>query len=422
MSVTVQNPSREPLIGAGGVREARQEGARPRLLVVPHIYAEDILIRDIEFARRLTHRFDVFCLKWEDALHVDAASPFRRRASQLRRGLKGMIAKRTSEKRVGGVTYLETRILQPVLLHRLAGQGLALKVARAFNTRHLAATIREHGITHVLLASALFGIPQVNGVKTFYDVVDWFPEERATKSQLALHRRHVEELAGETAGVFGVSEPLCDMLRANYGLRAVALPNGADLKVLRTVPQAEIDAVRRRWNLEGKFVIGYVGNHGSYTGVDFVLNVFRGVRLRLPDAALLIVGPAEYWKRHVESLHSEHVIFTGPVEPKHVPAYFHVLDLGVLAQEKTLGTEFAFQIKMVEYTACRKFVVSTPLRVWERLKWPNVALVPLRREDWIEAITRLRHARWNPEWDTLADPFDWQTLADQAADAMTQEG
>jgi hypothetical protein len=44
---------------------------KPKLLVVPHIYAEDLRIRDIEFAKRFTNSFEVFCLTWRDALHVD---------------------------------------------------------------------------------------------------------------------------------------------------------------------------------------------------------------------------------------------------------------------------------------------------------------------------------------------------------------
>jgi len=49
---------------------------KPRPLVVLHIYPEDISIREIEFARRLTDRFEAFVLRWHDALYVDASSSF----------------------------------------------------------------------------------------------------------------------------------------------------------------------------------------------------------------------------------------------------------------------------------------------------------------------------------------------------------
>jgi len=176
--------------------------------------------------------------------------------------------------------------------------------------------------------------------------------------------------------------------------------------------------VRERWGLRGKYVLGYIGNHGPYTGVDFVVEVSRAVRKRMPDAVLLIVGPAEHWRSVLEAARGESVIATGGVAPADVAAYFNAIDLGILAQGKTAGTTFAFQIKNVEYSACRKFVVSTPLRTWERLAWPNVLLTPLNVPDWVAAIERARASRWQPEWDSRVAPYDWHALAARMATVM----
>ena len=378
--------------------EAGPNAARslPRLLVVPHIYAEDIRIRDIEFARRLTCRFEVFCLKWKDALHVDCASPFTRRWRQFCYGIQSLVANRGSELKPDGITYLQTPILQPVLIHRFVGTKTAWSVAKAFNTRQLIATIRKEGITHVLLASGKFSLPQVKGVRISYDIVDWFPEETASAAELESARASIDQIGKDASTVFTVSDPLGEKLRETYGINSVVLPNGVDVKAYRTVTRGQVEAVRRRWGLNGKFVIGYVGNHnGAFTGVDFLMEVFRGVRERFSDAVLLIVGPADYWTASAAAVGCPDVVFSGQVDPRAIPAYVHAFDLGVLAQEKSSGTEFAFQIKVVEYTACRKHVISTPLRVWERLNWPNVALVERRCEDWVEAIVKLRDLTGN---------------------------
>jgi glycosyltransferase involved in cell wall biosynthesis len=89
--------------------------------------------------------------------------------------------------------------------------------------------------------------------------------------------------------------------------------------------------LRQHLGLESKFVIGYVGNHGSFTGVDLVVNAFLSVRSRLPDAALLIVGPADCWRQLLDSHLADGVIAIGGVNPEDVGLYFHALDLGVLA-------------------------------------------------------------------------------------------
>jgi glycosyltransferase involved in cell wall biosynthesis len=231
-------------------------------------------------------------------------------------------------------------------------------------------------------------------------------------------REELKRVVDQAQGVFAVSEPLCEKLRDDCGIQAVSMPNGADLRALRAVPSVETTALRHSLGLDGKFIIGYIGNHGDYTGVDFVVDVFRRVRERIPAAALLIVGPAECWRSVLESARADGVVWTGPVPPSEVKKYFNVLDVGVLAQEKTLGTELAFQLKIVEYSACRKFVVSTPLRTWELLQWPNVFLTELRVNAWVDAIVRAQHSRWNPEWDAVVEGFDWDVLADRMAAVM----
>jgi len=395
--------------------------AKPRLLVVPHLYAENICVREIEFARRLTDAFDVFCLKWDDALHVDAASALGRRARQVGVAVASAVAPRRLERAADGVTYVSVPVLQPILLRRIVGDARAQAVAERRNHRVLETVLRECAITHALLASEAFGIPERHNVKVFFDLVDWFPEESATPAQLAAIRARLAEMARRAHAVFAVSEPLAEKIAAECGISAVPVPNGADLARLRGVDRAQIEAVRERWGLRGKYVLGYIGNHGPYTGVDFVVEVFREVRKRMPDAVLLIVGPAEHWRGVLEAVRGEGVIATGGVAPADVAPYFNAIDLGILAQGKTAGTTFAFQIKNVEYSACRKFVVSTPLVTWQRLAWPNVLLADLRVPDWVAAIVRARASRWQPEWDSHVAPYDWRALASRMASVMLRE-
>ncbi len=112
------------------------------------------------------------------------------------------------------------------------------------------------------------------------------------------------------------------------------------------------------------------------------------------------------------------MIATGGVLPAEVSTYFNALDVGVLAQGITTGTDFAFQIKVVEYSACRKVVVSTPLETWKRLAWPNVLLAEPDPVSWAEALVRARSMTWQPEWDRFVEPYDWSILANRIADAL----
>jgi len=391
---------------------------KPKLLVIPHIYAEDIRIRGIEFARRLTDYFEVYCLRWKSMLHVDDASLLRRRMKQLRAGLVSLSRRFSIHKGQDGLIYLNASLLQPLLLQKLFGFRPALRFSRTFNTYVLNYLIRLLGIDIILMASSMFYFPTVPGVRKFFDIVDWFPEDSAPPQILRETRDYLSYLASHADGVFAVSDALAQKLSREYGLRAIGLPNGVDLHLLRSVPPECIQEVRKQWGLTNKFVIGYIGNHGSFAGIDFVLEMFAALRQQMKDASLFVVGPVDYWQDTITHARLENAIFTGPIAPTEISAYFHAIDIGILAQDKSPGTEFAFQIKMVEYTACRKFVVATPLLVWQQLNWPNVLLAERRVDDWVKAIIVARELKWQPEWDSIVEPYDWKALSRRLADYL----
>jgi glycosyltransferase involved in cell wall biosynthesis len=280
--------------------------------------------------------------------------------------------------------------------------------------------ISRLGISHVLSSNPFFELPSDNGLRKFYDVVDWYPEETSPPQQLQTARKLMERVRDQYDGAFVVSELLADKLKAEYELNSIFIPNGADLDALRQISPDKIDAVRTRWGLKDKYVIGYAGNHGSFTGVDFVVEVFRRVVQRIPNAVLLIIGPADYWLNKIGDS-APGVIFTGAIPPSEMAAYYQALDLGVLAKEKTLGTEFMFPLKIVEYTACRKLVISTPLLTLQRLNWPNVWLRDLDVNTWADAICELKNQKWLPEWDALTTAFDWKLLSHKMAATMIEE-
>jgi glycosyltransferase involved in cell wall biosynthesis len=388
---------------------------RPRLLVIPHIYADDIAIREIELARRLAAKFDVFVLKWRDAMHVEGKSAFARRARQIGVAVGSGLRSSTQSKTPDGLCVVEVPVWQPFLLQRIVGARSALAACQARNRKTLRRLVRDFGITHLLLANELFGVERMPGVRTFYDVVDWFPEDQVSPARLKEILSNLADIGRQVDGLFAVSQPLCEKLERDCGVQAIPLPNGANVAALRSVAPAKISALRQRLRIVGNFVIGYIGNHGSFTGVDLVVNAFLLARPRLPNAKLLVIGPADIWSGLLEANRSQGVIATGPIPPSQIAEYFNAIDIGVLAQGKTTGTDFAFQIKVVEYSACRKCVVSTPLLTWQRLAWPNIILAEPNPQAWADGFVQAHSLAWQPAWDRVAEAYDWQILADNAA-------
>jgi len=391
---------------------------KPRLLVVPHIYADAISIREIEFARRLTSRFEVFVLKWRDALHVDSTSALKRRFKQFSVAASSAFHSQKTLPPRNGFTPIELPIWQPILLHRLLGPARALAFCQSRNRRALYSVIKSKQITYALFANELFGTDRIPQIRSAFDVVDWFPEHEFSAARLTEIRANLRRTATNMDVLFAVSEPLCEKLARECTVSALPLPNGADLSRLRGVDPAQVRALRAKLGLENKFIIGYIGNHGPFTGVDLVVNAFLAARNRLPNATLLIIGPAHHWQSLLDANRANDVIATGGIMPSEIGTYFNALDVGVLAQGITTGTDFAFQIKVVEYSACRKIVVSTPLETWKRLAWPNVLLAESNAAAWADAFVQARSITWQSDWDRFVEPYDWSILSNRIADAL----
>ena len=391
---------------------------KPRLLIVPHIYAEDISIREIEFAKRLANQFDVFVLKWHDALHVDSASAFVRRLKQFRVAASSAFHAQKTLAPISGFTPVEIPACQPILLRRFLGPARAMEFCQSRNRAALLSVVKAHQVTHILFATELFSTARIEGVRSAFDIVDWFPEQEHSAERLAEIRANLRKTASNMDAVFAVSEPLCEKVGRECGVAALPLPNGADLGKLRSASLEKTNALRAKLGINDNFVIGYIGNHGPFTGVDLVVKAFLAARARLPEAKLLIVGPAHCWQSLLDANRDNGVIATGGISPEQISTYFNALDVGVLAQGITTGTDFAFQIKVVEYSACRKIVVSTPLETWKRLAWPNVLLAEPNPGAWSDAFVKTKAMNWQPEWDRFVEPYDWSILSNRIADAL----
>src|SRR5207247_11322148 len=140
---------------------------KPRLLIVPHLFATDIRIRGLELARHLTDRFEVYCLQVPSLAHIHARGKWERRGKQVAAGLKAIIRPLRLNRGLDGLLYVNYPHLDPALLARISGSKASVWMARTFNGAVLRRAITRIGITHVLLESSFFGWDPSSQVKLF---------------------------------------------------------------------------------------------------------------------------------------------------------------------------------------------------------------------------------------------------------------
>jgi glycosyltransferase involved in cell wall biosynthesis len=171
-----------------------------------------------------------------------------------------------------------------------------------------------------------------------------------------LLERHAERpsLLGADLVACG-SQPVVDQaLRMGVPAdRLLLTPSGVDLDLFGDPPDPA--PLRRRLDVDGRFVVGWVGSFRRFHAVEQAVEAAAAV----PDAALLLVGDGPERAR-IERLAHElgvHAVFTGTVPHDELPVYLAAMDAAVVLAQR--GEPFHYSpLKLAEYLAAGLPVVA----------------------------------------------------------------
>jgi glycosyltransferase involved in cell wall biosynthesis len=109
--------------------------------------------------------------------------------------------------------------------------------------------------------------------------------------------------------------------------RILLLPHAADPELLM---QGDRDAVRRRLNIDSKFVVLYAGSFSSYYGLQGLVKALRQLQDHLPHVQLLLLGTGtqrESIEALIRSGKQRNATLLDPVSPEEVGEYLQSADL-----------------------------------------------------------------------------------------------
>jgi len=193
------------------------------------------------------------------------------------------------------------------------------------------------------------------------------------------------------------------------------IPNGVDLE--RFDPKVECGGIRRRFGLEGKDVILYVGGLRERKGLPYLLTAMRQLRRQSPNTVLLICGEGNQ-KSNLQRMSrdlgvSEYVIFTGKIPYEELPQYYAACDVFVLPSNYE-----AQGIVLLEAMASQKPVVATRVGgIPETVDSDTGILIPPRDPSALaQAVSRLlQDSQLREDMGKAgrrrARAFDWEIIA-----------
>jgi glycosyltransferase involved in cell wall biosynthesis len=199
-----------------------------------------------------------------------------------------------------------------------------------------------------------------------------------------------------------ITHALARLLQDGYHLTindeqfVVVSPNGVDLERFQDLPNPA--TARRFLGLQPGLTVGYTGHLYAGRGMTLLVELAR----RFPQINFLWVGgrpqDVEEWRQKLAKEKLGNVTLTGFVENNKLPLYQASADILLMPYETVItgssggnSTAYASPMKMFEYMACKRAIISSDLPVIrEVLNSSNAMLCPPEDVDaWSQAFGSL---------------------------------
>ena len=277
---------------------------------------------------------------------------------------------------------------------------------------------KRHGVRHVLEVNSPYVIERQLGRSTLPLLERWATAAEAEQLRL-------------TQKVAVVSKALKDYFVEIHGVtdkKFVITPNAIDPGKLSSISLDEA-AVRRRYGLDDRIVVGFVGSIASWHRVDLLIRACHCLRAEIPALSAMIVGdglPMNELKQLALSLGIEdRVIFAGRVPHEEVFGYIKAMNIGVLPANMW----YQSPVKVFEYGAMKIPVIAPDNTTMRELMDPerDGVLVQPDVESLTSAVKRLiespheRQAMAEAFHDKVLREYTWSRNVERILDTIASE-
>ena len=379
-----------------------QEREPIRVLIIPDQPNRNIKSRSVELARYLASQpeYEVYVLSW-------------RVRGRTHNSMLARAWFKLEENLESGSINMQIRPEKGLNWVRLPHLLVPFPIHQDFNHKQLKKFVRKYKIQAVISGNSYhFPMPKRKGMLRIYDLVDDHISPGSNPNWKRTRQFTIDELK-KADHVLTSSHALLEELKKLRYTNALRISNGVDLAAFPSDNNDAVTAIRERYGLQNSFTISYIGNHGWWAGMDFLLDAFSRVRVHVPNSRLLIVGPGEGLPEHqMQDPERPGVIYTGPISPDEVSAYFQASNLGVLPFTLCPFTNNAMPLKILEYGAAKKRVLASPLKELTTIGFPHVELLEADKALWSETLIEeaMNPKPWDPAWDDLINEYDWPRL------------
>lgn len=215
--------------------------------------------------------------------------------------------------------------------------------------------IREKGIKDYLFLNS-FNPSYLASVRTYLN-----PTLSIYQSRDAIEQTHQHSIGREDDCVrnydltIATSKQICRNIERRTGYKANYLPNGGDIQLFRTAMEKALPMPTELQHIQTP-IIGYTGAVCQRIDYELVVKLAEANR----DKTIVFVGPRrdkQYTDIDLDSI--PNLLFTGPKKLDELPAYLKHFDCTIIPFRYNDLTAGIYPLKINEYLAAGKPVVTT---------------------------------------------------------------
>ena len=208
-------------------------------------------------------------------------------------------------------------------------------------------------------------------------------------------------LYGKANRIIVVTKPFKEYLIHTFGVdeaKIKVIPNGVDLTCLDP-EMSDGESIRREYDLEGKFVVSYVGGIGAAHGLGVVLDAAANLKGD-HDVVFLLVGDGaerERLEKVSKQLKLKNVVFTGRQPKKKIPSFLRASDISLVLLRKREVFKTVIPTKMLESMAMARPVILGVEGEAKRILEEAGAGLPITPENHVELVAAIRKLQEDPD-------------------------
>lgn len=221
-----------------------------------------------------------------------------------------------------------------------------------------------------------------------------------------VHFKH-NNLINKSDYIFVTADKLEDEIRAKYPSKKIfRASNGVDVDFFL---QNKTKSVAKINNADRK-TVGYVGAIFDWIDVELI---FKTAKL-LPMYDFILIGPVSNNNKSFIAAKPANVFFIGKKKYDEVPSYIEKFNVTIIPFKLSSISESTDPIKLYEYFAMGKPVVSTPMRQLEKYNNGQLLKTAQSADQFSEAVNYFMNNDtqiWQKQRESIAREHSWDKIA-----------